>query len=212
MPQNSYKWEPIYDMDLKFKINRAVFTTGNHTAILNNHSIPFVKLGDNPIRTGVSSTRIRVVAPNHGFQIGDTVTFQGVSGTIGGVTVTGDKTITAIDGTGFTFTGTQANATASGGGNNVVISQHYKYDNIIPYLETLVPQGTSISTQMKQTSSKSLAGSETAYVKETTFSDITLKENNFLAAPNVVTNDAKAAKSATMKVTMSSSNDLFLQL
>ena len=207
MPQNSYKWEPVYDMDLKFKINRAVFTTGNHTAILNNHPIPFVKLIDNPIRTGISSTTIRVVAPNHGFQIGDTVTFQGVSGTIGGVTVDGDKTITAVDGTGFTFTGTQANATSSGGGNNVVISQHYKYDNIIPYLETLVPQGTSISTQMKQTSSKSLAGSETAYVKETTFSDITLKENNFLSAPNVVTNDAKAAKSATMKVTMSSSND-----
>ena len=108
----------------------------------------------------------------------------------------------------FFNAGGAATSTTSGGGLNVTSTVNYQYDLIVPYIENLVPQSTSITAQIKQTTGKSLAGAETPYTKDGSYSDITLKENNFLAAPRVVTYADKATKSAQMKITMSTDNNL----
>jgi len=120
----------------------------------------------------------------------------------------GDKTITQIDGTGYTYTASgTANATTSGGGLDVTATQNLEYDLINPYIETLTPQNTSVSAQIKQTTAKSYAGSETAYVKDTSYLDIVIKQSNYLEAPRKVTHRVKGAKSAQVKLSLSTSNN-----
>ena len=209
LPQNTYKWEPVYDMDLKFRINRCKFTTGNHTAILNNATLPERLLPGNPIDVTSGSVEVKVNMKNHGLNVGDSVILKNM-GTIGGLAFGASQTvtITKISGDCYFFNaGGAATSTTSGGGLNVTSTVNYQYDLVVPYIENLVPQSTTITAQMKQTSGKSLAGGETPYNKENSYSDITLKENNFLAAPNVVTYAAKGTKSAQMKITMSSDNN-----
>ena len=208
LPQNSYKWEPVYNKDLKFKINRCKFNTGgSNTAILNNADVPLKLLGNNPISTSLDSNTITVLHPNHGHEVGDVVTIAG-GGTIGGLATDGDKTITQIDGTGYTYAGSgTANSTTSGGGLDVTATQNLEYDLINPYIETLTPQNTAVSAQIKQTTAKSYAGSETAYVKDTSYSDIVIKQSNYLEAPRKVTHRVKGAKSAQVKLSLSTSND-----
>ena len=209
LPQNTYKWEPVYDMDLKFRINRCKFTTGNHTAILNNARLPERLLPGNPIDVTSGSVEVKVNLKNHGLNVGDSVTLKNM-GTIGGLSFGASQTvtITKISGDCYFFNaGGAATSTTSGGGLNVTSTINYQYDLIVPYLENIVPQNTSLIAQMKQTTGKSLAGAETPYTKDTSYSDITLKESNFLSSPRVVTNAAKATKSAQMKVTMSSDNN-----
>ena len=208
LSQNTYKWEPVYDMDLKFKVNRAKFTTGTHYAVLNNATLPEKILNANAIDVTSGDGTVTVSVSNHGLQVGDTATITG-AGTVGALGMDSSHTITAIDGDGYQFeAGSSATSTTSGGGLTAKSTINYQYDLIVPYLETLTPQNTSITAQMKQTTSKSLAGGETAYTKDTNYSDITIKENNYLAAPRVVTNAAKATKSAQMKIAMISSNDM----
>ena len=209
LPQNTYKWEPVYDMDLKFKINRAKFTTGTHTARLNNATLPEKILQANPIDVTNNSAEVKVNIKDHGLQVGDTAIIKN-AGTIGGISLgtSYSATVTKVSGECYFFNfSSNATSTTSGGGINVSSTVNYQYDLIVPYLETLTPQNTSISAQMKQTTGKSLAGAETPFVIDTSYSDVTLKENNFLAAPRVVTNAAKGTKSARMKITMTTSND-----
>ena len=209
LPQNTYKWEPIYDMDLKFRINRCKFTTGNHTAILNNATLPERLLPGNPIDVTSGSVEVKVNMKDHGLNVGDSVVLKNM-GTIGGLAFGASQTvtITKISGDCYFFNaGGAATSTTSGGGLNVTSTVNYQYDLIVPYVENIIPQSTSITAQMKQTTGKSLAGAETPYTKDAAYSDITLKENNFLANPRVVTYAAKATKSAQMKVTLSSSNN-----
>ena len=208
LPQNTYKWEPIYDMDLKFRINRCKFTTGNHTAILNNASVPERLLPGNPIDVTQGGGEVKVNVKNHGLNVGDQVVLKNM-GTFGGMSFNASETvtITKVSGDCYFFNASGATSTTSGGGLDVTSTVNYQYDLIVPYIENLIPQSTSIVAQMKQTSGKSLAGAETPYVKENSYSDVTLKENNFLSAPNVVTYAAKGTKSAQMKVTMSTGND-----
>lgn len=209
LPQNTYKWEPVYDMDLKFRINRCKFTTGNHTAILNNATLPERLLPGNPIDVTSGSAEIKVNMKNHGLNIGDSVILKNM-GTIGGLSFGASQTVTVtkISGDCYFFNaGGNATSTTSGGGLDVTSTVSYQYDLIVPYLENIVPQSTSLVAQMKQTTGKSLAGAETPYTKDASYSDITLKESNFLGAPRVVTFAAKATKSAQMKITMSSDNN-----
>ena len=209
LPQNTYKWEPVYDMDLKFKVNRAKFTTGTHTARLNNATLPEKILQANPIDVTNNSAEVKVNVKDHGLQVGDTAIIKN-AGTIGGISLgtSYSATVTKVSGECYFFNfSSNATSTTSGGGINVSSTVNYQYDLIVPYLETLTPQNTSISAQMKQTTGKSLAGAETPFVIDTSYSDVTLKENNFLAAPRVVTNAAKGTKSARMKITMTTSND-----
>ena len=209
LPQNTYKWEPVYDMDLKFRINRCKFTTGNHTAILNNATLPERLLPGNPIDVTSGSVAVKVNMKNHGLNVGDSVTLKNM-GTIGGIAFGASQTvtITAVSGDCYFFNaGSAGTSTASGGGFNITSTVNYQYDLIVPYIENLIPQNTSVVAQMKQTTGKSLAGAETPYTKDTSYSDVTLKDNNFLSAPRIVTHAGKATKSAQMKITMSSSNN-----
>jgi len=208
LPQNSYKWEPVHDIDLKFKINRCVFATGNnHKAILNNADLPRRLLVPNPINVRQGSGEVTIFQEDHGLQTGDQITIEN-AGIIGNLTIDGTHTITAVDGDTIKYQdGGTANVSVDAGGLNVTNTVNYQYDVLFPYLETLTPQDTSIDVKMKQTTGKSIAGAETPYVKDNNYLNVTLKEDNYLEAPRVVTNVVKGKKSAQMEITMASSNN-----
>jgi len=208
LPQNSYKWEPVFDMDLKFKINRCVFATGNnHKAILNNADLPRELLVANPINVRQGSGEVTIFQRDHGLQVGDVITIEN-AGTIGNLNIDGAHTVSKVDGDTLSYqdAGT-ANISVDGGGLDVTNTTNYQYDVLFPYLETLTPQDTSIDVKMKQTTGKSFAGAETPYIKDNNYLNVTLKEDNYLDAPRVVTNAGKGKKSAQMEITMASSND-----
>ncbi len=101
---NASTWTAEQNKDLKFKLHRASFDTGNHTLTLVNDNVDEVQLANRPfdvISTSGGSTLLRVNQPNHGMyhrpavgDAGDTVEGgDGDSGhnvTIAGVTGVAD--------------------------------------------------------------------------------------------------------------------------
>jgi len=212
-PQNSFKWEPQFNIDIKFNLRRCKFNVGqNNKAYLHNRSLPAKLLGTNPISTtgtGTNAEKQRVVVthPNSGLVSGDVITLTGV-GSVGGLSLDGDHTITLVDGEGFAFNASvPATASALGGGIDVTCTQNYQYNILNPYIETLVPESTDLSARAKQTSGKSLAGVETPYQKETTFTDIALKKDNYTTSPKLIPHDGKATKGTEIELTMGTTNN-----
>jgi hypothetical protein len=203
--QNGTTWEPDQTQDLAFKLFKAQFTTAGGTATFQNASVPKQKLISNPILTTASSKVINVLMPDHGLHVNDTVMIEGVSisagqngvdssGTINQGSLHAKHTVTAIDGNGFQFNAPQSgNASASGfmGGDNVTCTKNIEFDCVVPTLDTLIPEDTTFNLGAKFTTGKSLAGSETRFVKDTAFSkDISIGKENFFTAPRMIAHDS----------------------
>ena len=203
--QNGTTWEPDQTQDLAFKLFKAQFTTAGGTATFQNASVPKQKLISNPILTTASSKVINVLMPDHGLHVNDTVMIEGVSisagqngvdssGTINQGSLHAKHTVTAVDGNGFQFNAPQSgNASASGfmGGDNVTCTKNIEFDCVVPTLDTLIPEDTTFNLGAKFTTGKSLAGSETRFVKDTAFSkDISIGKENFFTAPRMIAHDS----------------------
>ena len=203
--QNGTTWEPDQTQDLAFKLFKAQFTTAGGTATFQNASVPKQKLISNPILTTASSKVINVLMPDHGLHVNDTVMIEGVSisagqngvdssGTINQGSLHAKHTVTAVDGNGFQFNAPQSgNASASGfmGGDNVTCTKNIEFDCVVPTLDTLIPEDTTFNLGAKFTTGKSLAGSETRFVKDTVFSkDISIGKENFFTAPRMIAHDS----------------------
>lgn len=64
---NQLTWEPDQYEDVKFRINRAKFTTNQtFTANLNNDPVQELKLSNNPLTFAEDSSIVKVFHPNHG--------------------------------------------------------------------------------------------------------------------------------------------------
>ena len=90
--------------DIKFKLYRAQFTASTGRAVFHDNVPPRRLLGTNPLYAKAADSDVYVTHANHGFQVGDNVLLQNVSGTVNGVTAARlNKThaITAVDGTGY---------------------------------------------------------------------------------------------------------------
>jgi hypothetical protein len=70
--QDGTLWTEDQFSDLKFRINRAVFSTNPATVHFVNKEVDNVVLPTNPLQFKHSSNVIRVSHPNHGFTSGDT--------------------------------------------------------------------------------------------------------------------------------------------
>jgi len=193
--QNGSTWEPSQWDDLKFDIYRADFETSG-TAIFHNDAYPSKLLIPNPVLFDSGNDEVRVIDPNHGLQVGDTIQLEGIDSSASYPltsvnSIVGDRVITKIDGTGFTFDAdSSATASTRTGGHGVYTADNVLMDTIYLSAETATPPGTAVSFQGKFMSGKSLAGSETPYALEGSYghSMTPFQEYNF-DAPRMVASE-----------------------
>ena len=186
--------------DLTFNLYRANFTYQNAFARFNAAPPPLKALKQDPFEFTASDATLRVFHNNHGFQVNDTVNISAdssgltsstsINGVVGS-SILGDRIITAIDATGYTFEmDSTADSSVFGGGNGILATQQYIIDGFKPNVEILQPTGSTYSMYSNLTATKSYAGSETAYG---TIGPIpsSNKTDTFLRDPAVITTQAK---------------------
>ena len=178
-------------------------------------------LQTDPFKFTASDATVRVFHPNHGFQINDTVTFSAdsagitTSTTINGVfgsSILGNRTITALDATGYTLEmDSTADSSVFGGGDGILATEQYIMDIFRPNIDIQQPINTTVSFDASYTTSKSYAGSETAYATPATTNSITNNDDNYLDDPHVITTSirdtALSRSSFFINVNMTSSDD-----
>ena len=195
--QNGTTWTPDQTKDLAFDLFKAQFTTAGGTVVFENSVVPDMLLSNNPISTDSGSRTISVLAPDHGFIVGDTVSITGFdsagTGLLNGIDSAGrvndfTHTITAVDGFGYQVVlSDSATATGFVGGARVKSSRQIVFDTVIPQFDTLVPQDTNITVDAKFTTGRSLAGAETRGTKDTAFSgNLAIKQANNFSAPRMI--------------------------
>jgi hypothetical protein len=170
---NGSTFEPDQTRDMTFKLYRAKFNNQSSIVRLNAAPPPVRLLDSDPFLFTASDATLRVFHNNHGFQINDTVTLSSDSSgitslsTVNGVlgsSILGARSVTAIDGTGYTFEmDSTADSSVFGGGGGILATQQYIMDVIKPNIEIQQPLSATYTMQANLTSSKSFAGGETAY-------------------------------------------------
>ena len=223
--QNGTTWEPDQTKDLAFKMFKASFNTAGGHATFENVPVPDNLLRSNPILTVTSDSDVTVLAPDHGFKVNDTVTISGFdsagTGVINGIDsaglVNGTHTVTAVDGNSYQFklnvgntTSGLPNAAGYVGGARVKTTRQVVFDIAIPTLDNLVPEDTTLSFSGKFMTGSSLAGNETRFQKDASFStDLVLNTDNTFTAPRLVATSANETtelgageKSVTIRANM----------
>ena len=78
-----------------------------------------------------------------------------------------------------------ANQTKSAGGYNIKASQNMPFEIITPMVENVTVNGTSLTGQVRTTTSQSLSGNEIAFV-DAGFEPVVLNESNYLSSPRMI--------------------------
>jgi hypothetical protein len=212
--------------DLTFNLKKAVFTAGTYaTVTLANADVGVKTLKNNPIRTFTGSSDIRVYHKSHGMHsTTDNVTIAGVaSGTYNGLdhseingTYTAIKNI-SLDSYDITSIGT-ATATGDVGSNVVTATQNRQFDVLQLQLGHVIHPSTSMTTNIRTTTGKSVDGSESQFALEGASSakSVTIGDNVYFTAPQMVasainqTNEMSSLtnyKSMLVNCTMISDNE-----
>ena len=174
--QNASTWTPEQSKDLKFKLNRAKFKTGQTNKItFVNDVVPATTLQANGLFTTNGSRVIKVLHKNHGLHHANSkVLITGVEGTgspqkvnnipiteINGIT----HNISAIthDTYSITVATTNANASAYGGGAGIKATGNRHMDLLYPVIQNMQVPGTSARFFLKTYTTKSANGSESGY-------------------------------------------------
>ena len=208
--QNSKTWSARQSQDITFEMFRADFLTSTATVYLRNIDVTPKLLSADPFSTTKGDSDlsgnqfVSVFAPNHGFDVGDTVEFFGADsadsaaisaltvGGISGANIIGPapKTIAKVDGLGYQFKETKVSDGANdiGGGDQVLATRNVQFTQMWPNIQPFMPQSTTSSATARFTTSKSFAGSETSLQKDTLYSNIFLGENNYFDNPKQIAN------------------------
>lgn len=220
--QNGSTWTAEQNEDVKFILNRAKFTENTTgTVHLVNDIVPTKTLKQNPLTTTSGSAVITVHHPNHGMHsTSANVTIAGVpSGSHNGIAHTNINgtytTIGNIKLDSYTITAQNSDtASASGecaGLNNVTATRNILYDVIQPVVGAIQPPGTTLSATMRNTTGKTLEGSETEYSLAGTSKaiSVTFNEDYYMTAPHLIasaineTNEMSSSKSFNLAISMS---------
>ena len=217
--QNGSTWSADQTKDLKFNAYRAVFSTSNSSTVYwENAAIQPRKLKADPFYTTNGSQEVLVKHPNHGMPSGSTVTIAGTTGTIAGIANTsfnGDFTITDVEMDQYKIdVGSAANATTSGGGDDVTATENKHIDVMNPVVQQIVLPGTSVEYGVKTTSSRSLTSSASVYVQDANYFDIIANSNYYPELPkqvastiNETNSNLNGTKSFFMRGTLSTTVD-----
>lgn len=220
--QNGKLWEPSSNQDLAYRLHVAQFQLAGN-AILENANIPPVALSKDPLVCDSGSDIVRVMLRGHGLRDGDKTWIRGIDSAtnfgngLTGADVNGVRTVIGFDNSGYTY---QASSSATSrawfGGSSVTSQRNINFDILRPEIDVVQPGSTNITFSAKTTTQQSLAGSETRYVKDTTFQIIENQKNNEFNSARAVynrrnenlTGAGKLAgeRSATVQVTMKTSN------
>lgn len=191
--QNASTWTPEQTKDLKFKLNRANFSTAAATVSFRNTSRQSTRLEVDPITTINASTSIKVYHPKHGLFAGSYARIQGVVGNsttfLNGVPITeinGTKLISRVERDYFWVTSTTSATSSGRAGGTVVTSLGNIVMNTMQFsVQQLLIPGTDIAWSCKTSSATSLAGSEQPYVRSTYF-PIIPNENTYFNRPQCI--------------------------
>lgn len=175
--QNASTWTPDQSKDMKFKLNRANFSTSSGTVSFRNVDNQATRLGTDPIQTTSGSNVIKVFHKNHGLFANSYAYIQGTVGNsttfLNGIPITeinGQKLITRVERDAFWIQST-TNATSTGrAGGTAITSLGNKLMNIMQAsIQQLLVPGTNVDWDAKTSSGTSLPGSEQAYVRSAYF-------------------------------------------
>jgi len=223
--QNGRTWTADQNEDVKFVLNRASFTTGTAGNLhLVNDVMPTKTLRNNPISTTNGSAEITIHHRNHGMHsTSNNVTIAGVpSGTVNGIAhsnINGTyTTIGNIKLDSYTVTAANsdtASATGDVGGSAVTATRNMLFDVVQPVVGIVQPAGTTVSSTMRNTTGKTLEGTETEFTLATASKalSIVLNEDYYKTGPGMVasaineTNEMSGSKSFSMKITMTTPAD-----
>ena len=78
-----------------------------------------------------------------------------------------------------------ANQTKSAGGYNIKASQNIPFEIITPMVENVTVNGTTLTGQVRTTTSQSLSGNEIPFV-DAGFETVVLNESNYLDSPRMI--------------------------
>ena len=150
MSQNAITWTPDQRRDMMFRLNRADFATSGVFNLENDSSSsPSMALQTDPLLTTDADSSVNIMMADHGFVIGDPVQISGFDDNtryagILGSSLNGTRTITKVDGWGFTYDAdSQATASLLTGGSNVVSEANIRFNEMIPNLDVFNVEGTS---------------------------------------------------------------------
>lgn len=198
---NGLTYEGNQDADLKFKLYRADFTNYSEARARFNAAQPDLELlGSNPLQASAGSATVTVTNDNHGFQVNDKVNIQGLAAAttyngFKGSALTGQKTITAVDGFGFQFTADSGTATDGGsfGGSSITTTVQNVFETAQLQLSQIVPVNYAVHNTARFTTSKSFASStQQAYDSSEPFT-MELQRDLKLDKPYVVLTDSNEA-------------------
>lgn len=200
-----------------FRIYKASFDTAGGSAVFENTDVQEELVLNNGLYADSGDATIVALIPNHGFSVNDTVNVSGLTaGTryngILGSSINGANTVTAVDGFAITFEADSASTSAGVfGGATVKVDKQINFDGVIPNFSTLIPDETSVSFGAKFTTGKSLAGGETKYQKDTSYTnDLSIGQENYFVKPKLIASPTEetaelgsGVRSTTWKVDLS---------
>jgi hypothetical protein len=198
-----------------FELDRAEFSASGDL-VLDNATLPKVTLGSNPIETTAGSNLVKISHEGHGFSFGDYVTLSGVTGAIGGQasTVYGESIflISLVTWEGYTIDIGTAPAdmltSAIGGGDEVTATQQVVYNEFVPQVQTITPNGTNITAKLRNPSTFASYGTlrssqAVTYSLGTVPTPVFLNDYNSSTQQNVVASSDNASGAVTMKFNLS---------
>jgi hypothetical protein len=219
--QNNSTWTAEQMQDMKFQIYRANFNTNVSGVVdLVNDKVPNVTLAENAMEFTSGSGVIKITQPDHGYTNNSRVFLSGFTDAtsyngILGSQLNGIHLVTVLDLDRYTITslGTATDTlipTIAG----IRATDNNMYDIIkVAGAEVVFPE-TNVNYSIKTTSGKSIHGSETPYIQESSFTDVPLNTDVYLEAPRIVASEINedsflgGEKSLTVRARLSSANPL----
>lgn len=216
--QNASTWTPEQDSDLMFRINKARFDISSTGIVtFTNQQLPLSALTNDPFSTKNGSNTVRVYHKNHGMTTGGSVTLAGTTVNVNGIPfaeLNATKVIANVELDYYTITTTSnASSTGSSGGSTVTASSNRHFNNLKTIVSDLILPNTQIFYGIKTTSGKSVHGTESAFVLDTSYSDCSANQTIDFATPRIVasqineTTNMAGSKSFFFRGTLYSTNE-----
>ena len=217
--QNGSTWTADQLSDMKFTLYRASFNTSiTGGALFYNAPIPLRRLSNNPVYTTSGSPIIKVYHKNHGMTETSYVILSGATGTdLNGIpigSINGQHQIYDVEQDWYKITvGANATITGNAGGTALFATENKMITTIQPNINHLVLPETTCSFSMKLTTGESLAGNESAYIKDVAYRPIIANENYVVDRPYMIasqvneTNKMSSAKSFELIAALSSNQE-----